>query len=150
MDTRRADLVGLTVFWKDDLWMAPLELQFSPHHGVGGFRRRVVVQLPAHRNDEVPLSLTILASKKKSVDLFGVKRPYAPSRLRDAFAQFDEDGSGEIDGAELGRAMVALGLNPSEAEIRHVFAEVDTDGSGAIEYDEFCKLVSALQEHPAA
>ena len=53
------------------------------------------------------------------------------------FAQFDEDGSGEIDGAELKGLVETTGVRLKEMELHTLLTEIDEDGGGVIEIDEF-------------
>ena len=96
------------------------------------------------------------------------------AELKQAFNEFDVDGGGEgyfmkyscsksvtwgtINTTELGYAMRAMGMNPTEQElldlineVRKIFynsstsislAQYDTDGSGMIEFPEFCNMMS--------
>lgn len=65
---------------------------------------------------------------------------------KEAFSLFDKDGSGKIDGPELGIVMKALGLNPSDAEISSMMNEIDTDGDGVIDFEEFCELMATCED----
>jgi Ca2+-binding EF-hand superfamily protein len=70
------------------------------------------------------------------------------SRLRLAFAIFDQDGNGRITTAELHSVMSRFGLGESELEA--MIQEVDLDGDGSIDFDEFCQLVPDQEpvDHP--
>merc|ERR1712117_827650 len=57
------------------------------------------------------------------------------AELKQAFNEFDVDGGGTISTHELGWAMRAMGMNPTETEL--------LDGSGQIEFPEFCNMMSA-------
>lgn len=59
------------------------------------------------------------------------------AELKQAFNEFDNDGSGTITTKELGYAMRAMGMNPTEQELLDLINEFDTDGSGQIEFPEF-------------
>ena len=50
--------------------------------------------------------------------------------FREVFAVFDADGSGAIDGSELGSCLRALGQNLSEEELKELIMSVDEDHSG--------------------
>ena len=64
------------------------------------------------------------------------------NEIRDAFNQFDADGSGSIDVDELKTAMEALGFKPKKKEVIAMIAEVDEDGSGTIDFEEFVKMMA--------
>jgi hypothetical protein len=62
------------------------------------------------------------------------------------FAQYDEDGSGTIDVAELGTALKALGAIPEDGQNavenkNIVMAHYDVNGDGALDEAEFCTFV---------
>ena len=46
------------------------------------------------------------------------------AELKQAFDEFDVDGGGTINTKELGYAMRAMGMNPTEAEILDLLNEV--------------------------
>ena len=85
------------------------------------------------------------------------------AELKQAFNEFDVDGGGTINTTELGYAMRAMGMNPTEQELLDLINQVntsslliylfikfdnlnliqyDTDGSGMIEFPEFCNMMS--------
>ena len=49
------------------------------------------------------------------------------AELKQAFNEFDVDGGGTINTKELGYAMRAMGMNPTEAEILDLINEVEPD-----------------------
>ena len=58
-------------------------------------------------------------------------------KCRDMFDLVDEDGSGEIDRAELCKLCVKLGRDLKPSELDDAMRDMDADGSGAVDYDEF-------------
>jgi hypothetical protein len=79
--------------------------------------------------------------------------------LKDAFAKFDHDQSGNVDFAEFRLAMEHLGLHvegqglagkgglPAQA-MELLFAKYDTDQSGTVSYEEFAAQVLAEDNYP--
>jgi Ca2+-binding EF-hand superfamily protein len=62
-------------------------------------------------------------------------------RLRQIFNRYDDDGSGEIDAAELGQIMASMGKPMAEAEVAAMINEIDDSGDGLIDFQEFCSLI---------
>eukprot|EP00091_Calanus_sinicus_P004855 TRINITY_DN15225_c0_g1_i1.p1 TRINITY_DN15225_c0_g1~~TRINITY_DN15225_c0_g1_i1.p1 ORF type:complete len:151 (-),score=60.35 TRINITY_DN15225_c0_g1_i1:59-511(-) len=63
------------------------------------------------------------------------------AEFRQAFDEFDKDGSGEISTKELLDVMRAMGDNPTEDELLKLVMEIDADGNGIIEFDEFVTMM---------
>ena len=61
--------------------------------------------------------------------------------VQDAFKQFDADGNGSIDKAELSQALKASGGSFTQQDIDTIFAAGDSDGNGEIDYEEFIALM---------
>jgi len=57
--------------------------------------------------------------------------------LADVFKVFDVSGDGEVDNAELGGLMQALGINLEPEEGAQLMREFDEDNSGSISFEEF-------------
>ncbi len=49
--------------------------------------------------------------------------------FKDAFRYLDVNGTGSINVGDLNQAMIALGQNPTEAELREMVDKVDEDGN---------------------
>ena len=64
------------------------------------------------------------------------------AEFEEAFNLFDKDGDGTITTKELGTVMMALGQNPTEAELNDMINEVDVDGNGTIDFLEFLILMA--------
>ena len=63
------------------------------------------------------------------------------AEFRQAFDEFDKDGSGAISSKELLYVMRAMGQNPTEEELNTMIMEVDLDGNGTIEFAEFLEMM---------
>merc|ERR1712128_236300 len=63
------------------------------------------------------------------------------AEFKEAFDEFDTDGSGTISPEELLGVMRAMGQNPTEDELLNLVLEVDIDGNGTIEFDEFLSMM---------
>jgi calcium-binding protein CML len=67
-------------------------------------------------------------------------------QLRAIFDEFDDDGGGTIDTAELGLVMVKLGQNCTEAELMGLANEVDPSGSGEITFEQFQGMMEGADD----
>ena len=63
------------------------------------------------------------------------------NKIKDVFAYFDDDDSGEIDRLELCAALGAMGYPMPQAESDKILASIDFDGSGTVDSEEFQHLV---------
>mmetsp|Transcript_21025 Transcript_21025/g.33594 ORF Transcript_21025/g.33594 Transcript_21025/m.33594 type:complete len:188 (-) Transcript_21025:198-761(-) len=61
--------------------------------------------------------------------------------LKQAFAVFDRDGSGEIDSEELASIMGALGENLSKEDVEFMIKAIDINSDGQIDFKEFKKMM---------
>ena len=57
------------------------------------------------------------------------------------FREFDKDGSGSIDRAELDTVFNELGKDFSDDELKRMIALADQDQSGTLDYEEFIAYV---------
>lgn len=64
------------------------------------------------------------------------------AEFKEAFIQFDKDGTGKISTRELGAVMRALGQNPTETELQDMIMEIDNDPNGQIDFNEFCSMMA--------
>ena len=58
-------------------------------------------------------------------------------QIKEAFDQFDADGSGAISAEEIKKVCEALGVDASNKEVETLINEADADGDGKIQYSEF-------------
>ena len=66
---------------------------------------------------------------------------------KEAFVDYDVDGSGSINLLELGSVIRALGENPTEDELQDMINKFDDDGTGLIEFTEFlCLMATKMKE----
>ncbi|OHS94814.1 Caltractin [Tritrichomonas foetus] len=70
--------------------------------------------------------------------------------IREAFDQFDTDGSGSIDAKELKVAMRALGFELTREEIREMIKKVAGGNVPAIDFNQFMEMMGEkiLQRNP--
>ncbi|CAE7401971.1 Adck1 [Symbiodinium sp. CCMP2592] len=63
-----------------------------------------------------------------------------------AFFQFDRDGSGTIEAAELTSLLLEIGITPMEQVVSELTAEHDLDNSGDMDLGEFCAVLAIINE----
>lgn len=61
--------------------------------------------------------------------------------MRQLFREFDKDGSGAIDRAELDAVFKELGKTMPQKDIDRIIELADKDKSGTLDYEEFMKQV---------
>lgn len=87
--------------------------------------------------------------RRVSLDEFMVAMEKAPrdwhvaARLRTVFSHFDKSGDGEINAAELQRALGELGTHLPDSRIQKIMAHVDKDRSGTINIEEFVQMIQS-------
>lgn len=59
---------------------------------------------------------------------------------RSAFNFFDRNRDGSISAKELGTALRAIGLNPTEDEVNTMLTSADINHDGVLSFEEFCNL----------
>ena len=67
-------------------------------------------------------------------------------KLRPIFDKFDEDQSGTVSVAEMGKMVKLLKLQLTVEQIQAMVAEADADGSGEVEFDEFVLVLRKQME----
>ena len=60
-----------------------------------------------------------------------------------AFHNADKDASGNIDHAQLHRALIRLGQHTTEEELYQIIAEVDTDKRGSVNLSAFLRVMES-------
>ncbi|KAH8232410.1 hypothetical protein KR032_005801, partial [Drosophila birchii] len=64
------------------------------------------------------------------------------AEFKDAFTQFDKDGTGKVSTRELGALMRTLGQNLSEPELQDLISESEANTSGEFDFNEFCSIMT--------
>ena len=72
--------------------------------------------------------------------------PQVDDKVRRAFQLFDTDRSGDIDSAELRKALQHLGMEADSMQTQNVMRKYDISGRGKLGLSEFNKLVRELLE----
>ena len=62
--------------------------------------------------------------------------------FKEAFDQYDSDGSGSIEAPELKNLMESIGSTPSDDEVVEMIRIADADGSGSVDFFEFVTLMA--------
>ena len=65
--------------------------------------------------------------------------------VRETFAMFDENNSGDIDKTEFSKLTDVLGLELTEKKQSEIMRDLDKEGNGSIDYEEFVKLMSKFK-----
>ena len=65
--------------------------------------------------------------------------------IRETFAMFDENNSGDIDRAEFSKLIDVLGLDMNHNKQAQLMNNSDKEGNGCINYEELVKLMSKCQ-----
>merc|ERR1712079_212035 len=63
------------------------------------------------------------------------------AEFKEAFDEFDKDGSGSISTKELLGVMRSMGQNPTEDELLELVMEIDLNGDGTIDFPEFLEMM---------
>ena len=64
------------------------------------------------------------------------------SNALEIFNQYDDDGSGELDGDEFRAMMAHIGEDLSEEKIENLLAALDPSGDGAVDFEEFKQFIN--------
>jgi len=63
------------------------------------------------------------------------------SEFKEVFTMFQKDGDGTILGSDLGDAMRALYLHPTESQLEEVLADVESSHGGKVDFPEFIEIL---------
>ena len=96
-------------------------------------RQRVRKALPVEKAKWERTKKMVLVKKSKT------ERKYSDldKKVKAVFDAIDADGSGEIDKAEFGQLMVALGIGMSQKQLTEAWRWMDKDRGGGLDFDEF-------------
>merc|ERR1711871_42008 len=103
-------------------------------------RRGFVAPIGLQRLEKIIQDKIEQKAKGRSTGAQAVNSPHV---LRQMFAEFDEDGSGELTHEEFSEALrEKLGLeNINERDMEQLMVSFDKDGDGTVTYDEFIAKV---------
>jgi len=62
-------------------------------------------------------------------------------QLKEAFAYFDSNHTGEISTQEIGKVMKTVGFEVNEEELGDVMHDIDANGDGHMDFDEFVVMM---------
>merc|ERR1712232_689977 len=98
-------------------------------------------------SDDAELGRAMTLLKAEGLDGY---MPKARIRgIKEAFQQFDRDGSMSITCSEMEHVLKELGQNMTTAQVQELLNKLDEDKSGMVKYDEFL-LYEARQAKKAA
>lgn len=72
-----------------------------------------------------------------------IKNEEFQAQLRAVFNEFDADGSGSVDTAEIQAMTAKLAMTFSTEEIEAMVRDADSNGNGVLEFDEFEQVIKA-------
>jgi len=76
-------------------------------------------------------------SKALQHKLQGLSNEELDVMIDNVFAEFDQDGSGEINAGELGEALESLGVKLNDGDIQHRLNDMDENNDGLLSLNEF-------------
>ena len=89
-------------------------------------------------------TMTLVYLADRALGFFTWLFSLGTDKIYDAFIQFDDDGSGELDLDEFRAAVLSLGIELTDMQFRDLVNEIDADGSGEIDQEEFKSAVTLL------
>jgi len=89
------------------------------------------------------LSLGFIA--ERALYVFTVVSQLGKDKALEAFKQFDDDDSGELDEDEFKEAIKMLGFDLTPVEFRKLWSEVDKDGGGSVDLEEFRGAIKLMR-----
>merc|ERR1719240_212707 len=89
---------------------------------------------PEHNKEVEKESWAIMNESLLSLD-------HSRDKLEATFKEFDKDGSGSIDLAELDQALASIGIKKTRKELKQMMQAADNDGNGEIDFEEFVAMM---------
>ena len=105
-----------------------------------GFDAKMASSRALKHRDEEELDSLVKRIRSKIEDNLGPQAQSA-ARVKEVFAEIDDDRSGSIDKRELMTAMKSLRIDVSPQEMDDLFKRFDTDGDGRLGYAEYLQLL---------
>lgn len=75
--------------------------------------------------------------------------PVPNQEIREVFAKFDVDGSGDVDASELRDALKELGLKLDGEQVDYMLRKYDNNRGATLDIEEFAQLVQDLRMNSA-
>jgi len=90
---------------------------------------------------EKPTYQPLLFVCQKHIVIMDLLGELQRAEFKEAFDEFDKDGSGSISTKELLHVMRSIGQNPTEDEINELVMESDMNGDGTLQLNEFIEMM---------
>jgi hypothetical protein len=91
-----------------------------------------------------PIRMSIRGTRDAACGKMTFSAGKDPEQARRTFEEYDQDGSGILDEAEMAEMLLGMGVAATEAEIGEIMAEMEgMDGEAGISFDDFWQYFSA-------